>query len=92
MQRCLSGLRSTIGNRVLRERNRRFKSSSLRQRKKICNRHIFFVLFFDFRRGFEGGSRFAGAKRFARRCILGAWKYFKRLNLVRFSLVRFIFN
>ena len=33
MQRCLSGLRSTIGNRVLRERNRRFKSSSLRQEK-----------------------------------------------------------
>ena len=34
MQRCLSGLRSTIGNRVLRERNRRFKSSSLRQKTR----------------------------------------------------------
>ena len=35
LQRCLSGLRSTIGNRVWVEAHRRFKSCSLRQRKKI---------------------------------------------------------
>ena len=33
MQRCLSGLRSTIGNRVWVEAHRRFKSCSLRQEK-----------------------------------------------------------
>ena len=33
MQRCLSGLRSTIGNRVMQECIRRFKSSSLRHKK-----------------------------------------------------------
>ena len=65
MQRCLSGLRSTIGNRVMRERIRRFKSSSLRQRKSTPFVECFFVLFTEYRRGFEGGSRFARAKRFA---------------------------
>ena len=35
-QRCLSGLRSTIGNRVTGELVRRFKSSSLRQKIAPC--------------------------------------------------------
>ena len=65
MQRCLSGLRSTIGNRVMRERIRRFKSSSLRQRKNTPFTGCFFVELYERRRGFEGGSRFARAKRFA---------------------------
>ena len=43
MQRCLSGLRSTIGNRVMRERIRRFKSSSLRQQKRNDFYRFFFV-------------------------------------------------
>ena len=54
MQRCLSGLRSTIGNRVMRERIRRFKSSSLRQRKNTLSQGVFFVVFAEFRRGFVG--------------------------------------
>ena len=50
MQRCLSGLRSTIGNRVMRERIRRFKSSSLRQKTKgiqLFCRILFFVPIFS---------------------------------------------
>ena len=44
MQRCLSGLRSTIGNRVMRERIRRFKSSSLRQKNdKILSNFVVFL-------------------------------------------------
>ena len=54
MQRCLSGLRSTIGNRVMRERIRRFKSSSLRQQQKHPKMGCFFVVFAEYRRGFEG--------------------------------------
>ena len=64
MQRCLSGLRSTIGNRVMQECIRRFKSSSLRQQKGNGFFRFLFVLP-EYRRGFEGGSRFARAKRFA---------------------------
>ena len=45
MQRCLSGLRSTIGNRVMRERIRRFESSSLRQQikgfREFCRKSFF---------------------------------------------------
>ena len=53
LQRCLSGLRSTIGNRVWVEAHRRFKSCSLRQRKRICTRISFFVLYTEYRTGFE---------------------------------------
>ena len=65
MQRCLSGLRSTIGNRVWVEAHRRFKSCSLRQTKKVRYVRTFFVLYTENRTGFEGGNRFARAKRFA---------------------------
>ena len=50
------------------ETYRRFESSSLRQ-KRICRlTYPFFVVHRD-RRGFEGGSRFARAKRFALRTM-----------------------
>ena len=42
MQRWLSGLRRTIGNRVMQECIRRFKSSSLRHQKA----HLLWVCFF----------------------------------------------
>ena len=48
MQRCLSGLRSTIGNRVWVEAHRRFKSCSLRQTKKVRRARTFFVLYTEF--------------------------------------------
>ena len=51
MQRCLSGLRSTIGNRVWVEAHRRFKSCSLRQEfkgfQRFC-RNPFFVHFYGY--------------------------------------------
>ncbi len=56
LQRCLSGLRSTIGNRVLQECNRRFKSSSLRQRKKTVFRPSFFFCSTDFEEDLRVGA------------------------------------
>ena len=44
---------------------RRFKSSSLRHKKGIDGCLSFFMLSNEYRRVFEGGSRFARAKRFA---------------------------
>ena len=44
-----------LGNRVMRERIRRFKSSSLRQQKRTAMR-LSFLLLSESRRGFEGGA------------------------------------
>ena len=41
--------------------------SSCATQKGYAKRHIPFVLYLGFEEGFEGGSRFAGAKRFALR-------------------------
>ncbi len=43
MQRCLSGLRSTIGNRVMQECIRRFESSSLRHEKERTFGSVLFL-------------------------------------------------
>ena len=56
MQRCLSGLRSTIGNRVMRERIRRFKSSSLRHQKRNDFYRFFFVYISNFEEDLRVGA------------------------------------
>ena len=58
MQRCLSGLRSTIGNRVMRERIRRFESSSLRQGKTRLLGRVFSWRGYEFE-GTPNSRRFA---------------------------------
>ncbi len=47
------------------ETYRRFESSSLRQTKEIYQTVYLFCFYSEYRRGFEGGRRFARAKRFA---------------------------
>ena len=68
MQRCLSGLRSTIGNRVTGELVRRFKSSSLRQgnkRDSAILRSPFYFSFLAFARFLKIGSNAEFCKLFS---------------------------